>query len=338
VQGFLGPRAETWREQLIAAAAIVEAGIDFSDEGDVPKDLRDASRARIAALKNEIEKTLGASAHSERLRDGLVVAIAGPPNAGKSTLLNRLARREAAIVSPYAGTTRDVIEVHLDLDGYPVTLLDTAGIRESDDPVEQEGVRRARARAADADLVLWIVDAASGETGEMQQDSVQGHRPPPPTPPHRKRGEGSRSAGISASHLWPDSEAAPAMERPVWRVGNKVDRAGEGGAEARDGFDFAISAATGQGTRPLTEALRAFASEFFGGTESALISRARHRQLLAEAAEGLSAALQAMDAGEGEEIVAEHLRIAIRSLGRVVGRVDVEDILSSIFAEFCIGK
>lgn len=295
VQGFLGPRAEAWREQLIAAAAIIEAGIDFSDEGDVPKDLRDASRARIVALKNEIEKTLGASAHSERLREGLVVAIAGPPNAGKSTLLNRLARREAAIVSPYAGTTRDVIEVHLDLDGYPVTLLDTAGIRETDDPVEQEGVRRARARAADADLVLWIVDVSQPAN-------------------------------------------APAMERPVWRVGNKIDCAGEGGAEARDGFDFAISASTGQGTRPLTDALGGFAAEFFGGTESALISRARHRQLLEEASEGLSAALQAMDAGEGEEIVAEHLRIAIRSLGRVVGRVDVEDILGSIFAEFCIGK
>ena len=96
----------------------------------------------------------------ERLRDGLVVAIAGPPNAGKSTLLNRLARREVAIVSPYPGTTRDVIEVHLDLGGYPVTLLDTAGIRDSDDPVEQEGIRRARARAEAADLVLWVIDAS----------------------------------------------------------------------------------------------------------------------------------------------------------------------------------
>ncbi len=160
LQGLLGPRAESWRQKIIAAAALVEASIDFSDEGDVPQDLREEMRARMVALKIEIEETLGASAHSERLRDGLVIAIAGPPNAGKSTLLNRLARREAAIVSPYAGTTRDIIEVHLDLGGYPVTLLDTAGIRDSDDPVEQEGVRRARARAAEADLVLWIVDAA----------------------------------------------------------------------------------------------------------------------------------------------------------------------------------
>lgn len=295
VQGLLGPRADAWREQAIAAAAIVEAGIDFSDEDDVPKDLRDATRTRIAALKSEIEKALAASAHSERLRDGLMVAIAGPPNAGKSTLLNRLARREAAIVSPYAGTTRDIIEVHLDLDGYPVTLLDTAGIRETDDPVEQEGVRRARERAGHADLVLWIVDVA-------------------------------------------DPASAPAMETPVWRVGNKIDRAGDGAAKARDGFDFTISATTGEGTRPLTDTLGAFAAQFFGGTESALISRARHRQLLAKAASAFGAALAGLKAGEGEEIVAENLRIAIRSLGRVVGRVDVEDILGSIFAEFCIGK
>ena len=111
-------------------------------------------------MRDEIAEALAGAARGERLRDGLVVAIAGPPNAGKSTLLNRIARREAAIVSPIPGTTRDVIEVHLDLDGYPVTLLDTAGIRDSDDPVEQEGVRRARERAAEADLVLWVVGCA----------------------------------------------------------------------------------------------------------------------------------------------------------------------------------
>ncbi len=159
LQGLLGHRAEDWRRQVIEAAALIEAGIDFSDEGDVPDDLAAPARARIAALRDEIAAALAASARSERLRDGLTVAIAGPPNAGKSTLLNVLARREAAIVSPYAGTTRDVIEVQFDLDGYPVTLLDTAGIRDTADPVEQEGVRRARARAAEADLVLWVCEA-----------------------------------------------------------------------------------------------------------------------------------------------------------------------------------
>ena len=164
LQGLLGDRARDWRRQLIEISALIEAGIDFADEGDVPDDLTAPARMKIAELRGQIEKTLAASAQSERLRDGLTVAIAGPPNAGKSTLLNRLARREAAIVSPYAGTTRDAIEVHLDLDGYPVTLIDTAGIRETDDPIEQEGVRRARDRAASADLVLWLEEGEGGSS------------------------------------------------------------------------------------------------------------------------------------------------------------------------------
>ena len=166
---MIGDRAEAWRRRLIEALALVEARIDFSDEADVPEDLIGPALHAARQLRDEIARCLADGRRGERLRDGLVVAIAGPPNAGKSTLLNRLARREAAIVSPYAGTTRDVIEVHLDLDGYPVTLLDTAGIRESDDPVEQEGVRRARERAAAADLVLWVIDAsADGVSGSMR--------------------------------------------------------------------------------------------------------------------------------------------------------------------------
>jgi tRNA modification GTPase len=144
---------------LIQALALVEARIDFSDEADVPEDLITPALNIARELRDEIAQALAGAARGERLRDGLVVAIAGPPNAGKSTLLNRIARREAAIVSPIPGTTRDVIEVHLDLNGYPVTVLDTAGIRDSDDAVEQEGVRRARQRASDADLILWVYDA-----------------------------------------------------------------------------------------------------------------------------------------------------------------------------------
>src|SRR3954469_22053585 len=147
-QGLLGGRAEAWRQKLIGALALVEARIDFSDEADVPEDLIGPALHTARELLGDIEKTLSDEHRGERLREGLVVAIAGPPNAGKSSLLNQLARRDAAIVSPYPGTTRDVIEVHLDLEGYPVTLLDTAGVRESDDPIEQEGVRRARERAA----------------------------------------------------------------------------------------------------------------------------------------------------------------------------------------------
>src|SRR5438270_11470303 len=162
LKGLLGDRARDWRAQIIEASALIEAGIDFSDEGDVPAELIAPALEKIKALLGEIQEVLAAQGHSERLRDGLVVAIAGPPNVGKSTLINQLARREVAIVSPHAGTTRDIIEVQLDLDGYPMTVIDTAGIRDADDPVEQEGVRRARARAAEADLVLWLVDT-SGE-------------------------------------------------------------------------------------------------------------------------------------------------------------------------------
>src|SRR4249920_4056541 len=159
--GALGNRVENWRAQLIQALALVEAGIDFSDEADVPQDLVGPALQIARSLEGEIAAALADGGRGERLREGLVVAIAGPPNAGKSTLLNRIAKREAAIVSPYAGTTRDVIEVHLDLGGLPVTVLDTAGIRETDDPVEREGVKRARDRASAADLVLWVVDASS---------------------------------------------------------------------------------------------------------------------------------------------------------------------------------
>lgn len=297
LKGLLGTRAESWRQQIIAASALIEAGIDFSDEGDVSADLVAPALKKIAALRAEIEETLAASAQSERLRDGLTVAIAGPPNAGKSTLLNRLARREAAIVSPYAGTTRDVIEVHLDLDGYPVTLIDTAGLRDTDDPVEQEGVRRARERARTSDLVLWLVEAAADVAPPQGAD---GHA-------------------------------------PVWIVRNKIDLVDNGAGRVAAGpGEFAISAASGEGVAALVDALVVCARDFFGSGEMALVSRARHRTLLRETVDALGRAEQA--AGLGDELVAEELRIAIHSLGRLTGRVDVEDILDVIFREFCIGK
>ena len=171
LKGLLGDSARNWRDQIIEASALIEAGIDFSDEGDVPAELIAPAMAKIKTLLGEIEDVLAAQGKAERLREGLVVAIAGPPNVGKSTLMNILARREVAIVSPHAGTTRDVIEVQLDLDGYPVTVIDTAGIRETDDPIEQEGVRRARSRAGEADLVLWM--------GDQQRDEIPEQGAPP---------------------------------------------------------------------------------------------------------------------------------------------------------------
>ena len=295
LKGLLGDKARDWRARIIEASALIEAGIDFSDEGDVPAELIAPALEKIKALLREIEKVLAVQAQSERLRDGLVVAIAGPPNVGKSTLMNQLARREVAIVSPHAGTTRDVIEVQLDLDGYPVTVIDTAGIRETDDPVELEGVRRARARAGEADLVLWLADAAVEEIDH----------------------------GGAA---------------PVWLVRNKIDldSTGRPMAEAAGEGRHEISARRGDGVPELIAALVGFAESYFGSGEGGLISRVRQRQLLQETVASLHRSMEA--AGEGEELVAEELRVAAHCLGRLLGRVDVEDILDVIFREFCVGK
>jgi tRNA modification GTPase len=295
LKGLLGDKARDWRARIIEASALIEAGIDFSDEGDVPAELIAPALERIKALQAEILEVLAAEGRSERLRDGLVVTIAGPPNVGKSTLMNLLARREVAIVSPHAGTTRDVIEVQLDLDGYPVTVIDTAGIRETDDPVEQEGVRRARARAADADLVLWLADS-------------------------------------------PDAPVQQGAETPVWTVRNKIDLEQPGRPLAQPGGQsgFEISAHRGDGVPDLIAALVGFAQTYFGGGEGGLIGRTRQRKLLQEAVASLGRSVEVI--GEGEELAAEELRAAAHSLGRLLGRVDVEDILDVIFREFCVGK
>jgi tRNA modification GTPase len=317
LRGWLSDRAEAWRTTLIAARALIEARIDFADEGAVPEDLITPALDGARGLRNEIAAALADQRRGERLRDGLVVAIAGPPNAGKSSLINRIARREAAIVSPYAGTTRDVIEVHLDLGGAPVTLLDTAGIRESDDPVEQEGVRRARARAAEADLVLWVVDATAKEGAAV--------------------GEGAATGQTSAAGKQVDGGAA------TWTIHNKIDlverRINEPASLTKDDASpsFAISARTGEGLAELLASLERFAADFLGGGEHVLITRERHRLALQEALAALDRAL-AEPPADREEIVAEELRLAARALGRLVGRVDVEDILDVIFRDFCIGK
>src|SRR5690606_5262999 len=155
LSGAIGKTVDNWRKRLIRAAALIEATIDFADE-DVPVDVTPEVREILAGLVAEIEREAEAVSAAERIRDGFEVAIVGPPNAGKSTLLNRLAGREAAITSEIAGTTRDVIEVRMDLSGLAVTLLDTAGLRESDDLVEREGIRRAIERAEAADLRLFM--------------------------------------------------------------------------------------------------------------------------------------------------------------------------------------
>lgn len=165
--GRLGNAAEAWRESVLQVLALLEASLDFSDEGDVPEDLEAEILRTIDRVAGEIGRAM-ANRSGERLREGLTVVLAGPPNAGKSTLLNALAQRDVAIVSPIAGTTRDVIEVHCDLGGLPVIIVDTAGLRESGDVIEQEGVSRALARAQDADIVLWLVPP-DGDGGRPPQ-------------------------------------------------------------------------------------------------------------------------------------------------------------------------
>jgi tRNA modification GTPase len=308
LRGLLGDRAEAWRERVIEALALVEAGIDFADEGDVPKDLVARAMAIARPLSAEIREALAGADRGERLRDGLWVVIAGPPNAGKSTLLNRLARREVAIVSPYAGTTRDVIEIHMDLSGYLVNLIDTAGIRTaSDDLIEREGMRRAREAASRADLVLWVVDACDFH-------------------------------GVAGGGL-----ESPTGRAGRWVVANKIDLLEE---EARQRLEAKfppspethwIAALTGDGLDRLVASLVQFAEGRFS-LEPALVTRERQRERLSEVVTALDAAFARSVDGAGEELVAEHLRQAVTSLGKLTGRVDVEDILDVIFRDFCIGK
>lgn len=304
MRGLLGDRAEDWRTRAIEALALVEAAIDFPDEGDVPKDLIGRALSIAQPLADEIGAALAGAERGERLREGLWVVIAGPPNAGKSTLLNRIARREAAIVSPIAGTTRDVIEVHLDLNGYPVNLIDTAGIRESsDDPVEHEGMRRAREQAARANLVLWVVDAASSDV-------------PPPSP----------APGVSQWTIVNKMDIVRSQELPrlEWQFKTKADA-------------HFISATTGAGLDELIDAIVDFAERYFT-LEPALVTRERQRHVLSEVVHSIVESGELARQGIGDELVAEKLRLAASGLGRLTGRVDVEDILDVIFRDFCIGK
>ncbi|MBM3527565.1 MAG: tRNA uridine-5-carboxymethylaminomethyl(34) synthesis GTPase MnmE [Alphaproteobacteria bacterium] len=345
LKGLLGDRAESWRSRLIQALASVEARIDFSDEADVPEDLIGPALDVARSLRGEIEDAIASAGRGERLRDGLVVAIAGPPNAGKSTLLNRIARREAAIVSPVPGTTRDVIEVHLDLGGYPVTVLDTAGIRSSDDPVEQEGVRRAQQRAAEADLVLWVEDvrellrclgdsrggnAAQQFIAAMQyriDDSIASGTA---MLPGTGTSNGIKGAGRSEAH------------HARWVIANKLDQIGQAQKSTIErefsvsSNYFLVSASTGEGMNLVIKFLEDFAKVYFG-TEPALVTRERHRRALTVATEALDRALAERAVGR-EDIIAEELRLAAAQLGRLTGRIDVEDVLDSIFRDFCIGK
>jgi tRNA modification GTPase len=292
LDGHLGGVYRGWGERLLRLVAHLEAAIDFPDE-DLPPEIEREVVEGARALANEVESHLDDGHRGERLRDGIAVAILGPPNAGKSSILNQLARREAAITSPIAGTTRDVIEVAIDLAGYPIVLADTAGLRDSADVIEQEGLRRALKRAEEAELRLFVFDATRPEDAQ----------------------------GAAA---WPGPDTL--------LVANKIDL-----ASGRDAPPLAraipVSALTGEGLPKLIAALSSRVARSYDGT-APVLTRARHRQALETALEGLRRSL----AADLPELRAEDLRLAWRSLGRITGRVDVEDLLDVIFRDFCLGK
>ena len=335
MEGALGRHYESWRSKLVTALAHMEAGIDFSDE-DLPPRLVARNFDDILMVYNEITQHLDDKCRGERLREGICVTILGPPNVGKSSLLNALAQKDAAIVTSTSGTTRDVIEVHLDLGGYPVTLVDTAGLRASTDEVENEGVRRAVEKARKADIKLVVIS-------------------PDVSPTHCEEAlrfcDGEALLLLNKNDLLPDF---PEFEFPLGRQSY----------ETRGNISMSIK--TGAGLPQLFECLENRFREWFShlSSETPSLTRHRHRQALEECQACLARVLDRMKseaipektafagadgasldhastAPQGPvdgELAAEDLRLATRCLGRITGRVDVEDVLDVIFSDFCIGK
>ena len=276
-----------WSNRLLRLLAQQEALIDFPDEA-LPPEVDAALVKGISDLAGVFETHLAEPPRGERLRSGLIFAIVGPPNVGKSSLINALTRRDVAIVSAQAGTTRDVLEARIELAGVPVTLLDTAGLREATDSLEIEGIRRARMRMAEADLILSLHEASS----------------------------------------------PPAADRPE-RQGNVLDLATKTDLAADfDARRFGVSTRTGAGLEGLVQRLEAEARKLAGAVETPVFSRARHRTALTEAALHLRSSL----AAPWPELRGEELRLALQAVGRVTGAVGLEDVLDSIFSQFCIGK
>lgn len=295
LEGNLAALYHGWAEQLKKLLAHQEAEIEFPDE-DMPDGIDDAVRGKISALLAEMETHLQDNRRGERMRSGMQIAIIGAPNAGKSSLLNMLARREAAIVSDIAGTTRDIVEVSLNLGGYPVVISDTAGLREAHaDAVEAEGIRRAIDRAREADLKIALFDATSPKA---------------------------------------DSATTAMIDEQSLVVLNKIDVLDAPLAkEFENSFEISVTGDIGIGAllNAVTEQVRAF---FEAGGGAPPLTRERHRQNLIDCKACLESALLS----DLPELAAEDLRQALQALGRITGRVDVEQLLDVVFRDFCIGK
>lgn len=283
-QGRLATLYDGWRTRLVRAAAWFEATIDFPDE-DIPADAIEGARSELTTVANEMGAHLADGRHGEILRDGLQVAVIGAPNAGKSSLINALAQRDVAIVSDIPGTTRDVIEVRLNLRGYPVVLCDTAGLREARDVIEEEGIRRAQAKAAAADLRLVVLDGL-------------------------------------------DHDGSAGLEGDI-RIRSKADLAG-----TRSGPGLWVSAKTGEGLSELVDQLAEHASSHMETGDAPVLSRARHRT----AVQGAELHIREALAASAPELAAEHLRLALRDIARLTGRVDLDELLDVVFRDFCVGK
>ncbi|MBS0240916.1 MAG: tRNA uridine-5-carboxymethylaminomethyl(34) synthesis GTPase MnmE [Proteobacteria bacterium] len=298
--GAFASACDGWREQLLEARALAEAAIDFADEGDVARNVMQEANANALVVSLGIERHLASANRGEIVRDGYRVVLAGPPNAGKSSLLNALVRRDVAIVSPEPGTTRDVLEVRLDLGGYAVIVADTAGLREAAGAIEQEGMRRALDRARAADLVLWLVDATD----------------PRWTPALDLAKDAERLLVVlNKSDLHPSPANLP-----------------EGAVS--------ISALTGAGLPDLIDAISRRVAEAVAFDDDsfplALPTQARHRQALSDCHAALARFIEPLH--PEPELAAEDLRLAADALGRITGRIDAEAVLGAIFGRFCIGK
>jgi len=299
--GALGQAQRRWREALLDALAVFEAAVDFPDE-EVPADVASRARPILLDLIGQLDAASADAERGERVREGYRIALVGAPNAGKSTLLNALAGREAAIVTATPGTTRDIIEVPLVVAGYKVLMADTAGLRETDEEIEAEGVRRARAWAAGAALRLWVVDGAADAPVEAPAELRPGDIC---VITKRDLADGeSRYQG---------AEAAEALGLPVMQI------------TVRGPNDMAW----------IRDTLAERVVDALAGAEPPTATRLRHRDLLAEAAERLR---RAVELESQPELAAEDVRLASRALDRITGRIDPEDVLGRVFATFCIGK
>lgn len=304
LEGSLGQLYESWRVRLLKAQAYYEVNIDFSDE-DIPDELEKIAKPEIEAVLSEITEHLKSHKQGQQLRRGFQVVIVGEPNVGKSSLLNRLANEDVAIVSHVKGTTRDTISVRLNLAGYPLTITDTAGIRETTDEIEQEGVRRALERAQKADLRICMFDA---EQSQEQHEALLRQF----------------VGGFDGSSM---------------AVINKIDLAGAGQFIQDAYLDmpaYSVSAKAGTGVEPLLKALETLVVDIMSVGDSPVLTRARHRTHLEESKLGLQRFLENVE--QDPALLAEDIRMAIRALGNITGRVDVEDMLDIIFGDFCIGK